>query len=303
MKYNLITILGPTAVGKTKLAAQLVFNFDSELISADSRQVFLGMDIGTGKDKEDYIIENKEIKYHLIDILSPSEEFNLFHFNKLFYKLFVEISQRNKIPFLVGGTGLYIHSLLKSYDFPIVDESFNDRIKQLELLESEELVKALLNLKPNTHNITDIKDRERVIKAILVEESRKLNKLLPKENLNSLVIGINPGRDIIKKRITERLKERLNNGMIEEVENLINNGLSFEKLDYFGLEYKYLGRYLQGKLSYNDMYQKLNSAIHDFAKRQMTFFRKMEKESIEINWFDNPDYLLIKDFIGNKLND
>lgn len=303
MKYNLITILGPTAVGKTKLAAQLVFNFDSELISADSRQVFIGMDIGTGKDKEDYMVDNNEVKYHMIDILSPTDEFNLFHFNKLFYQHFLQITNKNKIPFLVGGTGLYIHSILKGYDFPIVDESFDIRQNQLQLLETNELVEILLKLKTTTHNITDIQDKERIIKAILVEEARNSKKLLPKENIKSIVIGINPGREIIKKRITERLKERLKNGMIEEVENLIEKGLSYEKLDYFGLEYKFLGRYLQGKLSYNDMYQKLNSAIHDFAKRQMTFFRKMEKEAVEINWFESPDYLVIKNFISKKLND
>lgn len=303
MNYNLITILGQTAVGKTKLAAQLVFNFDSELISADSRQVFVGMDIGTGKDKEDYIVGSNEVKYHMIDILSPTDEFNLFHFNKLFYQHFLQITAKNKIPFLVGGTGLYIHSILKGYDFPIVDESFDIRQNQLKLLEKNELLEILLKLKTTTHNITDIQDKERIIKAILVEEARNTKKLLPKENVNSLVIGINPGREIIKKRITTRLKERLKNGMIEEVENLIEKGLSYEKLDYFGLEYKYLGRYLQGKLSYNDMYQKLNSAIHDFAKRQLTFFRKMEKEAVEINWFESPDYLTIKNFISKNLND
>jgi tRNA dimethylallyltransferase len=297
---NLIVILGPTATGKTKLAAQLAFRFNGEIISADSRQVYRGMDIGTGKDLDDYNVNNHLVNYHLIDIIDPHEEFNLFLFKKHFNESFNKIIQMNKIPFLVGGTGLYINSILQNYELNRVD--FNqDRFKELSLVEFPELQSMLRALRPNLHNTTDLLDKERLIKAILVSEEVK-DTPDDKVVIDSLVIGVLPPRDIIKHRITERLKYRLQNGMIEEVKELINKGISYDKLNFFGLEYKYIGKYLKNELTYNDMYQKLNSAIHNFAKRQVTWFRKMEKEGIKINWIESADVVKAEEIIKLSIN-
>jgi len=294
--YNLITILGPTAVGKTRLAAELAFKFSGEIISADSRQVYKRMNIGTGKDLEDYFVDGFEIPHYLIDVLEPSEEFNLFLFNKLFYKTFSEINNKNKIPFLVGGTGLFIHSILKQYNLneaEINEEKYSELNEQPLQLLAEKLQK----INPQLHNTTDLLIKNRVIKAILIAEYNLNKNIEGKTEINSLVIGVKLEREKIKERITTRLKERLKNGMIEEVEELIKSGITFEKLNFFGLEYKFIGQYLNGKLNYNDMYQKLNSAIHAFAKRQMTWFRKMEKEEINIHWIDGADVLKASEVI------
>ncbi len=301
MAKKLIVVLGPTAVGKTKFAVQLANKFNGEIISADSRQVYKLMDIGTGKDLNEYTINGKQIPYHLINIISPNKEYDLYSFQKDFNAIFANILRRGKIPFLVGGTGLYIHSILKNYQ--LVDVNFNSaRGKELSTLETSKLLDILKSLENKLHNTTDILDRERIIKAILIAEN-KSDRATPKINFNPLVIGVGADRNIIKDRITIRLKQRLKNGMIEEVENLLASGISFEKLNYFGLEYRFIGEYLQKKLSYNDMYQKLNSAIHKFSKRQMTWFRKMEKEDVNINWFEFKEHekaeLLINNFLSN----
>ncbi len=296
--FNLIAILGPTATGKTKLAAKLASEFNGEIISADSRQVYRGMDIGTGKDLEDYIIEGEKVNYHLIDIVDPLGEFNLFLFKQYFNSAFKKINQKNKLPFLVGGTGLYLSSIIQNYELPKVD--FNDtRIKELYSKNLDELKTIFLELISNPHNTTDLTSKERIINAIAVawSKSKKNNGKNEVPKINSLVIGIMPDRDEIKKKITDRLIFRLHNGMIEEVENLIKNGMSFEKLDFFGLEYRYVGLYLQGKINYNDMFQKLNSSIHNFAKRQITWFKKMEREGIQINWLRDPDFFEAKKII------
>ena len=294
--YNLITILGPTAVGKTRLAAELAFKFSGEIISADSRQVYKRMNIGTGKDLADYIVDGNSIQYHLIDVLDPDEEFNLFLFNKFFYKTFSEINKKNKTPFLVGGTGLFIHSILKQYDLNEI-EIDEEKYSKLENKSLEQLCEKLKKINPNLHNNTDLLIKDRVIKAIIVAENNLNKNIEGKTEINSLVIGVKLEREKIKERITNRLKERLKNGMIEEVEELIKSGVTFEKLNFFGLEYKFIGQYLNGKLNYNDMYQKLNSAIHAFAKRQMTWFRKMEKEGININWIEGADVLKASEII------
>lgn len=289
MNYNLITILGPTAVGKTHLAAQLANRFYGEIISADSRQVYIGMDIGTGKDISDYNIAGKIIPYHLIDVIEPKEEFNLFLFNKFFYESFSDITSRGKIPFLVGGTGLYLHSILNSYELNKVD--FDEaRYKEFDEYEIADLRERLKKINPSLHNTTDLLVRERVIRAIMIAEKENDKELLNKANINSFTIGIRLDREEIRKRITVRLQHRLQNGMIEEIKKLIDEGISFERLNLFGLEYKFIGKYLSGELSHNDMYQKLNSAIHSFAKRQMTWFRKMEHEGTIIHWIDGPNY-------------
>jgi len=297
MKYNLITVLGPTAAGKTRLAALLASEFNGEIISADSRQVYKRMDLGTGKDYGDYIVNSKPVSFHLIDIAEPDEEFNLFLFRDKFFEAFNLINSSHRIPFLTGGTGLYLNSILKNYQLTKAAPS-RERISELNLLSEEELREIIIKLNPSMHNKTDLELKDRIIKAILIAESRDVISI--KENISSLNIGVFYFRDVIKKRITDRLKQRLKNGMIEEVENLIKEGITYEKLNFFGLEYRYIGLYLKGDLNYNDMQQKLNSAIHNFAKRQMTWYRKMEKEGTVINWIDGQDLERAKKIISSQ---
>ena len=295
MKMDLITVLGPTASGKTTIAANLAKDFNGEIISADSRQVYIGMDIGTGKDLIEF--EKCNVKYHLIDIAEPFEEYNLFRFTKDFYFAFEEITGRDKLPILVGGTGLYLSTILQSYSLPEIDDEESAYLYSLSFTELKEL---LIQLKPKLHNTTDLKDKDRLIQAILIEKSRTKSKSTISE-INSLTVGINPNREELKNRITARLKQRLDCGMIEEVKNLISNGVSKEKLFFFGLEYKFVSQFIDGKLNYNDMFQKLNSAINNFSKRQMTWFRKMEREGVEINWFSPDNYIEIKKFVNGRL--
>ncbi len=286
MNYSnkLITILGPTAVGKTKFAAQLAYNFDGEIISADSRQVYIGMDLGTGKDYDDYIVNNSQIKYHLIDIIKPQDEFNLYLFSQHFKNSYNQIIKKNKLPFMVGGTGLFLSSVLQQYKLKPVN--FNsDRAKELSKLEISNLTEILLNLNPKLHNTTDLTERKRIIKAILIAESDE--EEFVNDDLDFLVLGIYEDREKHIEKIRKRLKQRLKEGMIEEVEKLLNSGISHNKLRFFGLEYKFVSMYLNGELNFNDMSQKLASAIIQFSKRQMTWFRKMEKEGVKINWIKN----------------
>ena len=298
MKFNLITILGPTATGKTKLAVQLADCFNGDIISADSRQVYRGMNIGTGKDLSEYYIDGRQIPYHLIDIIEPTEEFNLFSFQQGFYKSFDEIKSKNKLPFLVGGTGLYLSSVLQKYTLGKAD--FEKEKQILSSYSDDELRDILKDLNPSLHNTTDLNDRERIIKAIAVSKTEQ--EKTKANNIDSLVIGVNLSRDEIKKRITTRLKKRLDEeGMIDEVKTLMDSGVSYDKMIFFGLEYKFIAKYLTGELNKNDMFQKLNSAIHSFAKRQMTWFRKMEKEGVVINWIDGPDFNKTKALIEISL--
>lgn len=299
MSYNLITILGPTAVGKTRLGALLANHFNGEIISADSRQVYIGMDIGTGKDLDDYIVDGKTIPHHLIDVIEPEKEFNLFLFNKYFYEAVDQINSRARIPFLVGGTGMYLHSILKGYQLNKI--SFDEkRYRELEKFELRELTDILRKINPTLHNTTDLLIKDRVIRAVMIAENGDEPTFESKPEINSLVIGVRLERVEVKRRITQRLEYRLQNGMIDEVKELVNKGVSYDRLDLFGLEYKFIGRYLQGKLNYNDMFQKLNSAIHDFAKRQMTWFRKMEREGIQIEWIEGPNFEAAQKIISEK---
>lgn len=303
MKDKLIVVLGPTAVGKTRFAVELADKFNGEIISADSRQVYKHMDIGTGKDLDDYIIGNKKIPYHLIDVIEPSEEFDLFHYKKLFKEAFLKIISKGHVPFLVGGTGLYIHSILKNYE--LTEVKFDSlRYKELELLSDEDLRKLVISKVPNAHNTTDLIEKDRMIKAIMIAEQKISTAENDQLDFSPLVIGLKEEREKIKQNITKRLKQRLQNGMIEEVENLIETGITYEKLDFFGLEYKFIGKYLKGELNYNDMYQKLNSAIHKFAKRQMTWYRKMEREGIVIHWIEKGNeikaYTIIEKFLSSE---
>lgn len=289
MNFNnkIVTILGPTAVGKTKFASLLAYEFGGEIISADSRQVYLGMDLGTGKDLDDYIINNRKINAHLIDIIKPTEEFNLFSFIQNFNKACDLIISNKKLPFLVGGTGLYLNSIIQNYSLNSIDFNSNRR-KILDDMDLDDLKARLLSLNPKLHNTTDLKEKERIIKAILIaEEKNTVLKTSPK--LEHLVIGLFLEREELKRRIRKRLKERLEHGMIEEVNRLLEQGITHEKLRFFGLEYKYLSLHISGELNYNDMFQKLASSIIKFSKRQMTWFRKMEKEGVQINWLKNDE--------------
>jgi len=300
MGFDLITILGPTATGKTKLAASLANFFNGEIISADSRQVYKFMDIGTGKDLGDYIVEYTSIPFHLIDIAKPTDEYNLYRFTNDFNNAYNKIKEHKRLPFLVGGTGLYLSSILQNYSLKDSVQS-KERSSELENLSMGQLCEHLLKLNPIQHNTTDLKNKDRIIKAILIAESNDKKFCEQIDIITSLNIGIKLERTEIKKRITERLKKRLNEGMIEEVKKLLEMGITIEKLSFFGLEYKYLALYLNGSLNYNDMFQKLNSAIHNFAKRQMTWFRKMEREGVKINWIDSGDYDTILNLIEKRI--
>jgi len=297
MNYNLITILGPTATGKTKVAANLASDLNGEIISADSRQVYKGMNIGTGKDLDEFIGRN--ITYYLIDICETEDEYNLFRFKEDFASAFKLILNKNKTPILVGGTGLYISAVIQDYCLPALKDS-KEEFNRLNELTKDELLKLFLSLNPKLHNKTDLIHKERIIRAILIEKSRKEIQSR-NSNIHSLNIGIRPDNSTIKKNITNRLKARLNSGMIEEVKGLLGKGVTEEKLIFFGLEYKYITQHIIGELNYNDMFQKLNSAIHGYAKRQITWFRKMEKEGVEINWFSGKNYDEILHFTKAKL--
>jgi tRNA dimethylallyltransferase len=290
MDYNAITILGPTAVGKTRLAAQLAYHYHGEIISADSRQVYKGMNLGTGKDYEDYIIDNNKIPYYLIDLISPTEEFNVFLYKDYFNKAVAHIVEREKLPVLCGGTGLYLSAIIQNYKLNQMD--INTK-KELDKLTFDELKSLFLLLNKSPHNTTDLLDRNRTIAAIMILQSGN-ESYSDTSALKSFTIGIKPGREEIKRRISSRLKIRLDSGMIEEVKLLLDNGISMERMISLGLEYKYIAYYLTGKLRYNDMFQQLNSAINAFAKKQMTWFRKMEKDGIRINWIDSNDFLKAK---------
>ncbi|MCH7964186.1 MAG: tRNA (adenosine(37)-N6)-dimethylallyltransferase MiaA [Bacteroidetes bacterium] len=298
--FNLVALLGATATGKTKLAAFLAKELNGEIISADSRQVYKYMDIGTGKDLSDYIVDIINVPYHLINIAEPTEEYNLYRFKSDFYQSFEKIKTAGKMPFLVGGTGMYLSAILQNYKLRKADLSQN-RIEELENCSEEKLREILLNIKPKQHNITDLITKERIIKAILIEEANQFENIQSQNPISSLNIGIKLERNEIKRRITNRLKKRLDEGMIDEVKNLSDMGITHNKLSFFGLEYKFISQHLRGELNYNDMYQKLNSAIHSFAKRQMTWFRKMEREGVNINWFDGKDYNAVLSFIKERM--
>ena len=287
MQSDLIVILGPTATGKTRLAAHLAYELDAEIISADSRQVYRGMDIGTGKDLADFVVNDKKIPYHLIDIVDAGAEYNVFEYQKDFLKAYENITSRNKIPILCGGSGLYIDAVVKGYRFLEVPENTVLR-NELEQKSIDELNDMLLSYKA-IHNTTDSIYKKRIIRAIEVAKFQNENEALIRDfpAINHRIFGIDFDREIIKKRITERLKHRLEKeGMIDEVKQLIANGVDPEKLKFYGLEYKLITQYLQNELNYNDMFQKLNTSIHQFAKRQSTWFRKMEKDGFKIHWID-----------------
>ncbi|MFA5323113.1 MAG: tRNA (adenosine(37)-N6)-dimethylallyltransferase MiaA [Smithella sp.] len=298
MAKNLIVILGPTASGKTHLAARLAGELNGEIISADSRQVYKNMNIGTGKDLNQYIVDGRKIPYHLIDIMEPEDEFNLFEFQKNFYEVFAFLLEKKKLPVLVGGTGLYLESVLLDYDMPEAPVSEEQR-KNLSGKTKDELQKTLCELKPDLHNRTDLDDSERLVRAIEIELARSVenHSHQQKTEVDAAVFGIKWERAVLRKRITERLEERLNTGMIEEVSGLCSAGLTWERLESFGLEYRFIAQFLQREITFDEMKNKLNTAIHQFAKRQETWFRRMERKGVVINWIPGDDYSLLQESV------
>jgi tRNA dimethylallyltransferase len=283
LQFDLLVILGPTASGKTKIGVQVAHALDGEIISADSRQVYRGMDIGTGKDLNEY----GSVPYHLVDVVDPGYEFNVFKFQRRFFEALRAIRMRGHLPILVGGTGMYLEAVLKAYRLLEVPENPGLR-KELAFLSLENLAARLKGANPKLHNTTDLLDRERLTRAIEIAEfsGRGDPHRSPFPELTPIVFGIRVDRKILRQRITQRLQERLNRGMIEEVEGLLKKGVPFETLEFYGLEYRFVTQYLKGELNRNDMFQKLNSAIHRFAKRQETWFCRMERQGILIHWVD-----------------
>ena len=302
MAKNLIVILGPTASGKTRLAARLACDLNGEVISADSRQVYQRMNIGTGKDLREFEMNGRVIPYHMIDVAEPKDEFNLFEFQKRFYSIFRALRAKNTLPILVGGTGLYLESVLCNYDLPEapIDE---EQRKTLLGKTKGDLQKLLCELKPQMHNRTDLDDAERLIRAIEIELARQNADAMQrkKPEIDAVVFGIQWERSALRERITRRLEERLEQGMVEEVSHLHETGLSWAKLDSFGLEYRFISRYLQNQVTFHEMKSKLNTAIHQFAKRQETWFRRMEKKGVAINWIPGGDYPLLKESVMKAL--
>lgn len=284
--YDLITIVGPTASGKTTFACHLASTLDAEIISGDSRQVYRSMDIGTGKDLDDYTVSGVNIPYHLIDIREAGDKYNIFEYQHDFHQVYTDIKNRKKTPILCGGSGLYIESVIRGYSLVNVPENKELR-KKYEYYSLQELTQILKSYK-TLHNTTDVDTAQRAIRAIEIEEYKKEHPLEENEfpALNSLVIGVNIDRELRRKKISERLKTRIQEGMIEEIEGILARGVNPEDLIYYGLEYKYVTHYLQKQLSYQEMFLQLEIAIHQFAKRQMTWFRGMEKRGITIHWID-----------------
>lgn len=286
---RMITILGPTASGKTDLAAHLAARLNAEIISADSRQVYRGMDIGTGKDLADYTVEGYAIPYHLIDICEPGTKYNLFRYQQDFLDSYEDIRSRGVLPVLCGGTGLYIEAVLKGYSLSPVPQNPELR-KELEDKTLEELTAMLVDLKAKNHSVmhnkTDVDSCQRAIRAIEIE-TYNLTKSTEERQcppIDSLIIGVDIDREMRRKKITNRLRVRLEEGMVDEIAGLLKRSIPAENLIYYGLEYKFVTEYLIGKLSYDEMFRQLEIAIHQFAKRQMTWFRGMERRGFTIHW-------------------
>lgn len=286
MKYDLITILGPTASGKTPLATALAHKLGTEIISGDSRQVYRRMDLGTGKDLDDYTVGGEQVPYHLIDIVEPGYKYNVFEYQRDFLQAYQEITQKGKLPVLCGGTGMYIESVLKGYRLLPVPENPELRAS-LEGKSLEELTIILEGYK-KLHNSTDVDTAKRAIRAIEIEEYYKQQPPEYREfpSLKSLIIGVDIDRELRREKITRRLKQRLDEGMVDEVKGLLAEGIPAENLIYYGLEYKFLTQHVIGELTFDEMFHQLETAIHQFAKRQMTWFRGMERRGFHIHWLD-----------------
>ncbi len=287
MNVDLIVVLGPTASGKTGFASRLAYNVKGEIISADSRQVYKDMNLGTGKDYEDYIIEGEKIDAHLIDIHEPGYKYNVYEFQQDFLTVYNEIHSKNKIPVLCGGTGMYIEAVLKGYKlFPVPPD--NKLRSELNNYSHEELKQMLYSFNMELHNTTDLTSKKRTIRAIEIAKHYNANQDtdFSYPDIKPVIFGVKFERPVQRQRITERLKQRLKEGMVEEVEVLLDKGIEPGDLMYYGLEYKYITLYLEGELTYDEMFNQLNTAIHQFAKRQMTWFRRMERNGVKINWIE-----------------
>ena len=284
--YNLLVILGPTAGGKTSVAAHWAHRNGGEIISADSRQVYRGMTIGTGKDYADYIVDGCPVPYHCIDIADAGIQYNVYEYQKDFLKAYNDILNRGKIPVLCGGSGMYIEAAISGYK--LIQVPVNEKFrKELETKTDKELETLLASLKI-LHNRSDTDTRKRMIRAIEIAAYQKEN---PQEDtdypeIRPLLIGVKYDRETRRQRITQRLRQRLNEGMIEEAQKLLDKGLTYEQLEYYGLEYKFLAKYISKELTYTQMFEQLNTAIHQFAKRQMTWFRHTERNGATIWWLD-----------------
>ena len=284
--YDLLAVIGPTASGKTAFAVRLALALGGEVISADSRQVYRGMDIGTGKDLEEYVVEGQQVPCHLVDIVEAGYKYNVFEYQADFLRVWEDCRRRGVVPVLCGGSGLYVEAVLKGYKLLAVP--VNEELRaSLEGMPLPELAARLATYK-KLHNTTEIDTPKRAIRAIEIEEYYRTHPYEEKDfpQLRPLIVGVEVSREVRRERITRRLHERLEQGMVEEVRQLLDSGVAPENLIYYGLEYKYLTLYLTGKLSYDAMVEQLNVAIHQFAKRQMTWFRKMEREGFEIRWLD-----------------
>jgi len=286
MQYNLLVVLGATATGKTSLAVNLAKEFSGEIISADSRQIYRGMDLGTGKDIEEYVVDGLPIPYHLIDIVDAGYKYNVFEFQRDFVNAFEDITQRKKMPVVCGGTGMYLEAVLKGYKLIAVpnDEVFREEMKSKTIEELEVILRSYKEL----HNNSDIETKKRAIRAIEIERYYAANPQIDMSypEMNPLLVGIKFDRESRRDRISFRLKQRLKEGMIEEVQSLLKSGVLADDLIYYGLEYKFLTQYAIGQISYDEMFSGLEVAIHQFAKRQMTWFRKMERSGSNIKWLD-----------------
>ena len=285
-KFDMVTILGPTASGKTEVAVNLALKIKGEIISADSRQIYREMNLGTGKDLEEYQVNGVDVPYHLIDIAEAGYQYNVFEYQRDFLKVYQSVKGKGTFPVMCGGSGMYLEAILKGYR--LIQVPVNEkRRSELQLLSLDELTEILKRYK-SINNTSDTENKKRAIRAIEIEEYCLVHPEtdLSFPEINSLIVGVKYDRDSRRKRITARLKQRLDNGMIDEVKNLIDKGLKPDDLTYYGLEYKYLTLFITGKLTYNEMFEGLNTAIHQFAKRQMTWFRKMERDGFEIKWLD-----------------
>lgn len=286
MNFDLITILGPTASGKTPLAAALAARLRTEIISGDSRQVYRRMDLGTGKDLADYVVDGYRVPYHLIDIAEPGYKYNVFEFQRDFLKAYEDMRSRGLLPVLCGGSGMYLESVLKGYRLLPVPE--NPELREKLAGKSLEELTAILASYKKLHNTTDVDTAKRAIRAIEIEEYYLHQPVEAREfpDIRSLIIGVDIDRDLRREKISRRLKQRLDEGMVDEVRALIDGGIHPDDLIYYGLEYKYLTLYVTGQMTYDEMYHQLEIAIHQFAKRQMTWFRGMERRGFTIHWID-----------------
>ena len=288
----LLVILGPTASGKTHLATQFASRIGGEILSVDSRQVYRGMNIGTGKDLEEYQVNGKSIPYHLIDIMEAGEKYNVSAFQQDFQRAYAGIVSKGKVPVACGGTGFYLYALLKNHDYTHIPVDEKQRA-ELEKMPVEQLLESFKNLTSSYQNLADTSTRKRLIRAIEIstylmqhpDTGIPLNTASV-QSYSPLVFGLNPPAEIRRLRISKRLDERLQDGLVEEVEQLLKSGIDAGDLIYYGLEYKYVTQYVTGELAFEEMKKRLETEIHRFARRQMTFFRKMEKDGIDIHWLD-----------------